>query len=373
MNEADSSNEIRENFVVPNQPSSKPVNNQHDAQSDSGLTCNKRDKESSHFKKRKKDTKENADLDSTSDEEMDTSSTQPTKNPIDLIARWPSLGQGKHSVWTRTYHEWFHSIASELALLKFSKESVLKKVKALENQNKQKDAEIASLKSKVTELEKQVQTTSISGSPTTPTMFSWSDLVAGNKKTETVNAMLAVVKSELKKEDRLMNNIVISGLSESTGENAQIEEDEKVQKLLDELEIEFSVVKRKTRLRKRGKEVDPNKPSLLLIELHEQKAADKAIANAKKLAKSTHFKKVYINRDKTEADRAAEANLRKERNEKNRTLPFAIDESRGLRYGVDKNTNKKFYWSIRSGELAKVFILEGNTGPSSEISSKISS
>lgn len=349
--------------MIPSQPNPLPTNNQDGAHSDFGLVCQRKNKPPSQ--KRRKETKENScdniniNMDSESDGEVEESSTQTTKNPIDLIARWPSLGQGNHSTWTRIHHEWFHSIASELSLLKFSKESFLKRIRTLERQNTEKDAEIVSLKNRVDQLEKQVTTQPSNVRPTT-SMFSWSDLVVGNKKTETVNAMLAVVKSELKKEDRLLHNIVVSGLIEPLGENAKREEDENVQKLLRELEIESSAVKRRTRLRKNGQKVDPLKPSLLLVEFHEQITADKSIANAKKLTKSSHFKKVYVNRDKTEADRAAEANLRKERNEKNRLLPYTMDESRGLRYGIDEKSKRKFYWTIRNGELAKVFIHEGN-------------
>lgn len=149
---------------------------------------------------------------------------------------------------------------------------------------------------------------------------------------------------------------MVNGLTEASGENAKDEDEDKTKQLLTELGVEESTVKRKSRLRKTGQEVDNSKPSHLLIEFYERETAEKAISNAKKLVKTKEFNKVYVNRDKTEAVRVAEANLRKQRNERNKQLPFVMDDGRGLRYGVDDKTNKKFYWGIRNGELARVLI-----------------
>lgn len=304
-------------FAIPSQPSKKAtIGHDSNVLSDSGLVCNGNEKV--RKRRRQQDNKDAFEFGSESEDDSEENPTTTANNPVDLIARWPSLGSGKHSPWRRTFAE----------------------------------------------LEKRPPMQSDSQSPT-PT-FLWSDMVVGNKKNDAVNAMLAVVKTELRKEDRLLHNVIVSGLAEPEGEYAKAEEDSKVQNLLKELEIEATTVKRKKRLRKPGRNPDPLKPSLLLIEFNEQATVEKAVANAKKLAKTDEFRRVYVNRDRTEADRIAEANLRKERNEKNKSLPYVLDESSGLRHDLDEKTNKKYYWGIRGGELAKVFINEDNRGIRSE-------
>lgn len=346
-------------FVVPSQVA--PVGHDSIALSDSGLSYaakKLRKRRRAHEKSGGDGNKVNSQeaTETETDSETDDTLKITAKNPIDLVTKWPSLGSGKHSPWTRTFHEWFRAISIELAVLRSSKETAQRKLKTLEKENKEKDDQIWKLRKRVDELEKQPTFKPTQSNATT---FLWTDMVAGNKKNDAVSAMLAVVKTELKKEDRLLNNIVVSGLAETTDENAKSEEDQKVQKLLNLLEIDASSVKRRTRLRKPGQNPNPLKPSLLLIEFKEQTTAEKAVANARRLVKSEEFKRVYVNRDKTEADRVAEANLRKERNERNKSLPHVMDESRGLRYGIDEK-KKKFYWAIRNGELARVIINEEN-------------
>ena len=77
---------------------------------------------------------------------------------------------------------------------------------------------------------------------------------------------------------------------------------------------------------------------------------------SRKLRKFEEFRRVYINRDMTEAERKVEMSLRQARNEKNKELPN-LDE-RGMRYGVDEVTKKKFFWGIRDGKIVKITMNE---------------
>ena len=186
--------------------------------------------------------------------------------------------------------------------------------------------------------------------------LSYSNLVSKNvKKTETEIVLLAKVRTELKEQARIERNIVISGLPESTGEdNTEIEQNEKllVEELINELKIAPSKVKRHIRLKKRGASTENPKPNLLLIEFEDNNSQTTALSNASLLKNKYKFRTVYVNPDKTQAERAAEAKLRKTRNELNQALPN-LSENGIHRYGFREN-NKKFYWGIRSGRLVQL-------------------
>lgn len=356
--------ELQDSASVSNKSMSRPENIPAAISLDSDLSrvrydnLNNRNRSDS-FKKRKKD-KTNPDESSQADDEDDelqtttTTTTTTIQNPIELLSSWPSLGRGNHGPGITTHHEWIRLLANEVALLKSSKEAMCTKLTKLENQVKDKDAEIVDLKNRVSILEAQMSKGEMSRqTKTAPT--TWSDLVSGGKKSDEVNMMLSVVKNELKKEDKLLQNVIVSGLNESNDKEI---EKERVVKLLNELDIDVRKVKRSTRLRKQGVTPNESKPSLLLIEFDSQSTAELALSNAKKLKDNSLFRKVYVNRDKTETDRITEANLRKRRNELNKSLPYVLNEERGLKFGIEEKTNKKFYWSVRNGELAKTYLTE---------------
>lgn len=89
-----------------------------------------------------------------------------------------------------------------------------------------------------------------------------------------------------------------------------------------------------------------------MIEFADQQSCNLAMANAKLLRDDNQYKNVYINPDKTAAERIADSKLRSKRNELNAALPSTTIN--GLRYGIDSKTNKKYYWGIRSGRLVEL-------------------
>ena len=92
-----------------------------------------------------------------------------------------------------------------------------------------------------------------------------------------------------------------------------------------------------------------NRPSLLFIECHTDYGCD-LLLNAKRLKDSTAFKKVYINKDRTESERQMHAAMLKERNERNNG--FQDNDRNGRVY---KTVNgKRRFWAIRDGNLRLV-------------------
>ena len=66
---------------------------------------------------------------------------------------------------------------------------------------------------------------------------------------------------------------------------------------------------------------------------------------------------MYLDIDKTQAERAEEYKLRRLRNEENAKLPNVVEGSEGRqRYGIDAKSNRKFFYGIRSGATRKIFI-----------------
>ncbi|CAF0708880.1 unnamed protein product [Brachionus calyciflorus] len=227
-------------------------------------------------------------------------------DPISLIDNWPSIGQGNHSDATKKHHEWLKSIAVTVKALKFR----------IEEQDRllaEKDEEINQLKSNLT-----------SSTSPTPSNFSYSNMVANNpKKTEAEIFILTRVHAELKEKSKIENNLIVSGLEEpDVQSDVDPAEQEKiiVENLFKELEVNGDKVKRFTRLRRKGGKKDENKPDLLLIEFTDQSKV-KALSKAIKLRETSRFNKVFVNPDKTPAEREGEAKLRHRRNQLNQALP----------------------------------------------------
>ncbi|RNA14564.1 RNA-directed DNA polymerase from mobile element jockey [Brachionus plicatilis] len=257
-------------------------------------------------------------------------------DPIPLLESWPGLGPGNHSKSAEKHNYMIWSLATTVKEL----------IKRIDDQ----DRVIQEQKQLIETLtSNQTKQNEISA-------FSYSNLVASfGKKSETDLVLLAKVHSELKEKSRIERNIIISGLDECVGSSdAEKELNEKaiVDEVLVELKISNDKVKRRTRLRKRGVENnDPSKPSLLLVEFTDSISKTMALANSPQLKRNTKFKNIYVNSDKTMAERAAEAQLRQKRNEMNRDLPFTEGI---LRYGVNEKNNKRFYWGIRDGRLVQL-------------------
>ena len=107
------------------------------------------------------------------------------------------------------------------------------------------------------------------------------------------------------------------------------------------------------RLKRKGN----NSPSIILVECENVEKKAEILKAAKKLRNSVEHKNIYINQDLTEAEQAEEKKLRKDRNEKNASLPNT-NTNNNKKYGMHKfgedTTESKFYWGIRNGVVRKI-------------------
>lgn len=103
-------------FTIPSQPntsgtSQPPANSDPVTHSDSGLVYTQSTKSNKKLEnKRRRIQKDNTG--ETMETDIEGDDDEISCNPIDLITKWPALGQGNHSVWTRTYQDWFKAIST---------------------------------------------------------------------------------------------------------------------------------------------------------------------------------------------------------------------------------------------------------------------
>lgn len=310
------------------------------------LENNKKDVE--HKKGREKRTRDEVEGDSDDeDDEMvvNTQTLGKSKSEEDFwrqLSDWPDTGRGKN--YHGMHHEWIRFLGTSFKNLK-------EENKRLAEKNQKLTSELRDLTARVAQLEKApIPTVSSTASP------SYASVAAGNASTEAELVIINKVMIDMKKKESTQRNIIITGLGEGD-ENSAIEKEEeerKVKDLLGKLKIDPGKVKRRARLRKRGVQRIPEKPSPLLIELADKELVETALANSKALRGAGEFARVYVNRDLTESERSFEAELRRKRKAENDKLPNV--DSRGRRFGIDESTGKAFFYRIeRNGRLTKFF------------------
>ena len=150
----------------------------------------------------------------------------------------------------------------------------------------------------------------------------------GLKKVETG---LEKAKEEVKEEVRLdmiekeerRNNMVIYGLDERDKDVAKErakDDEEKVKKIWEALDIDMEEEEVEVKFRA-GKKRDDGKPRPLIIRFKEEEKKERALNEARKLARKEGWKKVFLSPDLTpkqrEEDRKKEEERKKEAEEKN--------------------------------------------------------
>ncbi len=161
----------------------------------------------------------------------------------------------------------------------------------------------------------------------------------------------SIVSAEMKEAKRIEKNIVITGLVESEkGDDVVITE------LFTALKIDKSMIKRHRRIKKRSAvaaQLTTERPAPLIIELNSVEDKYTVCNNAHNIQTSRYpcYDKVYINHDQTSAERAANARLRKQRNERNNELPHT--GYYGLKFGLQAD-GTEYYYGIRFGRIVKI-------------------
>ena len=265
-------------------------------------------------------------------------------------------------------------------------------------------AEIALLLLKTDEQAKQIQQqqTTIDELKKAKAGASYASLFSSSgKKSEEHVRLLASVATESRLAAKTENNLVINGLTEPTAdddEEASNDVDVKKRRqaererlqlatLLNEIGANIDDVVSQSRIRPANKtttrtatttpstsaaststsstdtataSTSPQpRPAPLLVQFRYVHSRDQVVQSAKALRANTHFKNVYIDIDKTQAERTNEYNERKKRDAANAKLPSVVEGSGGRqRYGTEERNGKqyKYFYCIRSGVCKKVSI-----------------
>ena len=150
----------------------------------------------------------------------------------------------------------------------------------------------------------------------------------GLKKVETG---LEKAKEEVKEEVRLdmiekegrSNNMVIYGMAESEKDDAQEragDDKRKVKNLLETLEMDMQEEDVEVKFRA-GKKREDGKPRPLIVRFKEEEMKERALNDARKLARKEGWKRVFLAQDMTprqrEEDRKKEVERKREAEEKN--------------------------------------------------------
>ena len=160
--------------------------------------------------------------------------------------------------------------------------------------------------------------------------------------------ILAKVRQELTESERIKKNLIISGLPirGDSDEERTTNDEKNVDTVLSCVGLARSTVQRQVRLKCNNPDAN-----LVLVEFKDYKDRDSALSRSGELKKISDFKRVFLNRDMTMAERLAEKELRAERSKLNEALPDK--DSQGRPRGT--HNGKRFYWGVRSGELRRIF------------------
>jgi hypothetical protein len=228
----------------------------------------------------------------------------------------------------------------------------------IDNLNEFYIEEITKLKADMAKLNKKAPSQPVTSRPTSgqPTL-SYSSLFTKSKSSESEVVLVAKVQNELKNKAKIENNVIVSGLPVKDVDGI----DKSIEELSNGLPMNLEKVKRAYRLKRSHLAAAraQNSPELLVIEFIDTTSKATALDKAKGLRMIESLKKVFINPDKTVAERKVELELRRLRNEKNLQLPHTHSvNGQDRRYGVDARSGKKFFWGISGQKLVKFTVKE---------------
>jgi len=155
-----------------------------------------------------------------------------------------------------------------------------------------------------------------------------------NDEINVINA-IAIENDDIKKREC---NVIISGLTNSTGDNIEKDDETKIENLFAAISFEKTKMKRSKRF---TNEKNNGKPNLVLVELNNKEDRFSIMKAAKSLKDNETYKDVFINFDLTPAQRVMQMELnkkRKELNDKDKTKEATVD----------------YYWGIRSNKIVKI-------------------
>ena len=207
--------------------------------------------------------------------------------------------------------------------------NLAKQVTALEKANGQ-------LETKVKEQEETIKKLSESGKAIN--VENWSNVVTRNtKKPVEQSIVVNAALNEQRDGEKRRRNVIVFGINESqlgTNINDKANEDKvKIEKLFQDLNLIT-----KPSFVKRLKSKKEDKPCPILVGLSEQSERNPLLLAAKKLRVLEQYKTVYISPDLTDAERLDDYNLRKQRDEMNRS----------------READTPFRYAIRGNSIIKI-------------------
>ena len=173
-----------------------------------------------------------------------------------------------------------------------------------------------------------------------------------NSKNDQGVLLIAQLNKENKEKCQIEKNAILSGFPKEGADNEAIalNDKDKVTKVLNALGTGAGIddVKRISRISSASNQ------DLKLIKIEFKTTETKSLVckSAHKLRSSQSFNNIYLNEDKTKAERMLDKKLRDERNTRN--LGFTDLDENGRPCATHTN-GRKFYWGVRSGVLDRVY------------------
>ena len=164
--------------------------------------------------------------------------------------------------------------------------------------------------------------------------------------------LVAQINKESKEKSQIEKNVIISGFAKEGADNNEIaaKDKEKVEKVLTALgtRVKIDDVKRISRI----SSADGNRDlKMIKVELKTTESKSIICVNALKLRSNTDFNNIYVNEDKTKAERMLDKKLRDEK--KRLTSEMTETDEQGRRCATQNG--RKYYWRVRAGVLERVF------------------
>jgi hypothetical protein len=157
-----------------------------------------------------------------------------------------------------------------------------------------------------------------------------------------------MARSEVKAVDNIEKNVVISGIKKIGADEKQIEENDgkQVDEVLRVLQLKREDVDSCKRIKTKDESAN-----IIIVRFKEIQYQSRALQNSRALKDVPSLKGVYVNRDKTRAERLEEKEARDSAKAKNAGLSEMDKE--GRRYGIDEN-ERKYHYGVRAGEVVKI-------------------
>jgi len=168
------------------------------------------------------------------------------------------------------------------------------------------------------------------------------------KNRENEQLIKKIARNEVKAVDNIEKNVVISGIKRTGADEKEIEVNdvERVDEVLKTLQLKREDVESQKRIKTRNESAN-----IIIVKFKEIQYHTRALQNSRALKEIQSLKGVYINRDKTRAERLDEKKARDSAKENNAELPETDNE--GRQYGIDEN-NRKYHYGVRDGEVVKI-------------------